>query len=167
MKREYLKSAFKVAKLSRLIAKLIDLSIVFLLSVLLYPLGLIISIIYMGFSDYIFNGQSLGKGFMGFSVISLEDGSPCSLNQSFIRNLPIIIPLFLAIIPIWGWVLSAFIGIFLCCLEVYFIITLDSGNRLGDIMADTTVMASNNSRLAKHKKKSVSVVGKDACVGPL
>lgn len=156
MDRKYLlESAIKVARFSRLLAKAIDLFIVLVLSIFFYPGGIILSLIYMTFADAIQNGQSVGKKFIGFSVISLEDGSPCSVKQSFIRNLPIIIPLFFAIIPIWGWVIAFVLGIPVIALEVYLLYKLDSGHRLGDVMADTTVMA-NDDTLARIKKRKTS-----------
>ncbi|MDD0852434.1 RDD family protein [Halobacteriovorax sp. GB3] len=156
MDRKYLlKKSIRAAKLSRLIAKAIDLFIVLVLS-LFYPVGLILAIVYLCVSDSLQNGQSVGKRFMGFSVISLEDGSPCSVKQSIVRNLPIIVPLAFAIIPFWGWVISLVIGIPLLVLEVYLLQKLDSGHRLGDVMADTTVMANDGERISLNKKTKTS-----------
>ena len=156
MDRKYLlKSAIKVARFSRLIAKAIDLFIVIVLSVFFYPIGIVLSIIYMSVADALQNGQSVGKKFIGFSVISLEDGSPCSVKQSFIRNLPITIPLFFAIIPFAGWIICAIVGAFFIGLEVYLLYKLDSGHRLGDVMADTTVMA-NDGTLMQIKSRKTS-----------
>ncbi len=129
---------------ARLIAKSIDLFIVLVLSFFLYPMGLILGILYIVVSDSMQNGQSAGKSFIGFKVISNSDGSRCSIRQSAIRNLPIIIPLALAVIPIWGWILSILIGPPLIILEVYLIFTLDTGKRLGDVMADTTVVVGSS-----------------------
>ncbi|MFG1514160.1 hypothetical protein ABMA71_06075, partial [Halobacteriovorax sp. ZH3_bin.1] len=80
MDRKYLlKSAIKVARYSRILAKAIDLFIVVVLSLFLYPIGILLSIVYLTFADSIQNGQSVGKKFIGFRVISLVDGTPCSL----------------------------------------------------------------------------------------
>ena len=88
MKRKYLlKTGINTSKVSRLLAKMVDLFIVLILSTLFYPFGLILALIYMGISDSLYDGQSVGKRLMGFAVISLEDGTPCSLKQSLIRNL--------------------------------------------------------------------------------
>ena len=155
MDRKYLlESAIKVARFSRLLAKAIDMFIVLVLSIFFYPGGIILSLIYMTFADAIQNGQSVGKKFIGFSVISLEDGSPCSVKQSFIRNLPIIIPLFFAIVPIWGWIIAFILGVPVLGLEVYLLYKLDSGHRLGDVMADTTVMANDDTLTQIKKRKS-------------
>jgi uncharacterized RDD family membrane protein YckC len=155
MNRKYLlRSPIKVARLSRLLAKLIDLFIVLILSIFFYPIGIVLSITYMAICDSLQNGQSVGKKMMGFRVISLEDGAPCSIKQSVVRNLPIIIPLFFAIIPLWGWIFASLIGLPLILMEVYLLFKLDSGHRLGDVMADTTVMANDGNREAAKKGKS-------------
>ena len=120
MKRKYLlKTGINTSKVSRLLAKMVDLFIVLILSTLFYPFGLILALIYMGISDSLYDGQSVGKRLMGFAVISLEDGTPCSLKQSLIRNLPIIVPMAFAIIPLWGWIFCSILAVPLILLEVY------------------------------------------------
>lgn len=156
MDRKYLLAkAIRVAKLTRLIAKAIDLFIVLFFSIWLYPLGLTLGIIYISLSDGMNNGQSAGKKFMGFAVKSLVDGSPCSYKQSLIRNLPFILPLILAIVPFWGWILGGILAIALVGLELYLLYNLDSGHRLGDVMADTSVMA-NDDNFAGVKNRKTS-----------
>lgn len=156
MDRKYLlEKAIRVAKLTRLIAKAIDLFIVLCFSIWLYPLGLILGIVYIALSDGLSNGQSAGKKFMGFAVKSLKDGSPCSYKQSIIRNLPFVLPLSLAIVPFWGWILGGFLAIALIGLELYLLYNLDSGHRLGDVMADTSVMA-NDDNFAGVKNRKTS-----------
>ena len=156
MDRKYLlEKAIRVAKLTRLIAKAIDLFIVLCFSIWLYPLGLILGIVYIALSDGLSNGQSAGKKFMGFAVKSLEDGSPCSYKQSIIRNLPFILPLALAIVPFWGWILGGILAVALIGLELYLLYNLDSGHRLGDVMADTSVMA-NDDNFAGVKNRKTS-----------
>ena len=141
IKRNFiLGKAIKVARTSRLIAKAIDLMIVFILTLCLYPLGLILSFLYMSIADSLWNGQSLGKKFIGLAVVSLEDGKPCNIRQSAIRNLPFLIPIFLGIIPLWGIIFSILLGIPIIALETYLLFTLDSGRRLGDVMADTSLV---------------------------
>ncbi len=140
--------------MARLIAKAIDLFIVLVLSFFFYPIGLVIGICYLAISDSIQGGQSVGKKFIGFSVISLEDAKPCSLKQSFIRNLPILVPLLFGLIPFWGWVISLLVGIPLTALEIYLLYRLDSGHRLGDVMADTTVMANDSGIPVKNRRTS-------------
>ncbi len=152
-----MKKAVRVARLSRIIAKLIDLFVVLILIIPFYPFGVLLALGYLSVSDSLQHGQSVGKKVIGFRVISLEDASPCSVKQSIIRNLPLTIPLFFSIFPFWGWMISLLIGIPLALLELYFIITLDSGHRIGDVMADTTVMANDDSKELIDAKKAVGV----------
>lgn len=152
MKRKYLlKTGINTSKVSRLLAKMVDLFIVLILSTLFYPFGLILALVYMGISDSLYDGQSVGKRLMGFAVISLEDGTPCSLKQSLIRNLPIIVPMAFAIIPLWGWIFCSILAVPLILLEVYLLFKLDSGHRLGDVMADTSVIANDPNRVDLRK----------------
>ena len=153
-KRYLLKRNKRVALFSRLIAKGIDLFLVLILSIFTYPLGILLSALYLTFADSLQNGQSVGKRFIGLAVISLEDGKPCSLKQSFVRNLPFIVPLIFSIIPLWGWIFSAFIGIPLILVELYLLFKLDSGHRIGDVMADTSVMANDGTAEAIKNRKS-------------
>jgi uncharacterized RDD family membrane protein YckC len=155
MKRKYLlRSGINTARLTRLIAKAIDLFIVLVLSMFLYPIGILLAIFYMGLSDSLHNGQSFGKRVMGFAVISLEDGQPCTVKQSIVRNLPIIVPMVFAIVPLWGWIICTLLAVPLILLEVFFLIKLDSGHRLGDVMADTSVIANDQSKLLKNSKNT-------------
>lgn len=154
MKKKYiLQSSIRVARISRLIAKGIDLFIVLLLGMLFYPFGLVLSIIYLAIADSLYGGQSVGKKFIGFSVISLEDGKPCTAKQSLIRNLPLIIPIGFAIIPPWGIIFCTITIIPLVLLEIYLLFKLDSGHRLGDVMADTTVIGNDPDRVDLRKAK--------------
>ena len=147
-------SAMQIARFSRLIAKAIDLFIALLVSLLLYPWGILIGMFYIGISDSLQKGQSIGKKIIGFNVVSLIDGKPCLLKQSIIRNLPFSIPLFFLLIPIWGWFFSFALGIPLVALEIYLIFNIDTGHRLGDVMADTTVIADDPNRLDIQKRKT-------------
>jgi uncharacterized RDD family membrane protein YckC len=141
------------ARWSRLYAKCIDLGLVALGAIFYYPMGLILGIIYICISDSLYDGQSIGKRFVGFGVVSLIDGSPCSAWQSFIRNLPFTVPLFFLVFPFWGWVFSAIFALPLACMEVYYLFKGDTAHRLGDIMADTTVIANDGTRLDLRKTK--------------
>ena len=130
----------KVARLSRLFAKAIDLFIALLLSIFFYPLGIILAVVYLSLSDGLQQGESVGKKLLGFKVISIVDGSTCTFKQSAIRNLPLALPLFLSIIPLWGWILTILIGLPAVGLELYLMMRLESSHRLGDVMADTTIV---------------------------
>jgi uncharacterized RDD family membrane protein YckC len=153
-KKSLMKSAMANARWCRLIAKCIDVSLVTLGAVFYYPMGLILGVIYLCVADSLYDGQSIGKRFMGFGVVSLVDGTPCSTWQSFIRNLPFTVPLFFLVFPFWGWIFAGVFAAPLAIMEVYFLFRLDSAHRLGDIMADTTVIANDGTRLDLRKTKT-------------
>ncbi len=142
------------ARWFRLIAKSIDIGLVTIGAIFYYPMGLILGIIYLAVSDSLYDGQSIGKRFMGFGVVSLIDGSPCSAKQSFIRNLPFTIPFFFLVFPVGGWFFSAIFATPLAIMELYFLFKVDSPHRLGDILADTTVIADDGTRLDLRKQKA-------------
>lgn len=148
-----MKGPLNRARWFRLIAKLIDIGLVTIGAVFYYPMGLILGTIYLCISDSLYDGQSIGKRFMGFGVVSLIDGTPCSVWQSFIRNLPFTVPLFFLVFPLWGWIFSAIFALPLAIMELYFLFHMHSQHRLGDIMADTTVIADDGTRLDLRKTK--------------
>ncbi len=154
MDKKYLmKNNLKVAQTARIIAKAVDLFIALVFGFVLYPWGVVLGLIYIAICDSLPGGQSFGKRFMGIAVYSLNDGCPCSAKQSFIRNLPFLVPLFFLIIPLWGWIFSALFGLVLTLIELYLLVRLDSGHRLGDVMADTTVVPLNYGRINAQKSK--------------
>lgn len=154
MKRNsFLSGPMYRARRYRLIAKAIDIGLVILGAIFYYPMGLILGIIYLCVADSLYDGQSIGKRFMGFGVVSLIDGTPCKTWQSFIRNLPFTLPLFFMVFPFWGWILSGVFALPLAAMEVYFLFRRDTAHRLGDIMADTTVIANDGTRLDLRKTK--------------
>ncbi len=148
-----LESPRKTARSARLLAKAIDFFLSLLIALFLYPLGIVISIGYLCVSDYIQEGQSVGKRFIGFKVISLKDGTPCSLKQSIVRNLPFTVPLLFFVIPIWGWIIGGVLLVVLTAFELFLMFRLDSSHRLGDVMADTTVMGNDPTAEYNQKKK--------------
>lgn len=150
-KKYLLKSSFRASRLTRVIAKGLDLFIVLILISAFKIFGVILSLFYISISDSMYGGQSIGKKVMGFSVISLEDGKPCTIKQSIIRNLPFLIPLGFGLVPPWGFIICILILIPLLLLELYLLFRLDSAHRLGDVMADTTVIANGPNRIDLRK----------------
>lgn len=142
------------AKWSRLIAKCIDFVLIIMGAVFYYPMGLILGIIYLCIADSLYDGQSIGKRFMGFGVVSLVDGMPCTAWQSFVRNLPFTVPLFFLVFPFWGWIFSAVFALPLAMMEAYYLFRKNEVHRLGDIMADTTIIANDGTRLDLRKTKA-------------
>lgn len=74
---------------------------------------------YLLFADALKGGQSLGKRVVNSAVVDATSGAPCSIGQSFVRNLPL---LFLAIFD-WGFIFRG------------------RQQRLGDRLANTIVIS--------------------------
>lgn len=79
---------------------------------------ILFSLMYYFFADALPGGQSFGKRMMGVAVVDKHTHAPCSLAQSFVRNL------LLAVLGILDWVF----------------IFGDGRQRLGDMLAGTIVV---------------------------
>lgn len=135
----------RVFVVNRIVAKLIDLLLVFTVAVVLpYPLGPLCGFLYSVLGDGIsWKGRgsaSLGKRIFGLRVIHCLEKKPAQLKDSLLRNAPVGVATFFAIIPVWGWLIAVLVGLPLMVIEVYLILTAESGHRLGDVMADTEVV---------------------------
>ena len=110
--------------------------------------------------DYTFEGRGIGKNLMGLQVVNSENGAPCSLKQSVMRNLVLIAPYaltqlvsaLLRIVPLAAvnavitnivWGLCAVYVIIVIPLEVYRAYNRPDGQRLGDQLAETEVVESS------------------------
>jgi uncharacterized RDD family membrane protein YckC len=130
--------------LDRIIAKLIDLSIVVALGLTLpYGIGSLLGFAYSLVADGLpvqkLQGQSIGKKIVGIKILP-QGGRHTLLRSSIVRNSPVGLVTFLAIIPFWGWILSFVVGIPLGLYEISLIIRADKRQRLGDVMAETVVL---------------------------
>ncbi|MGK5081729.1 hypothetical protein WDW37_00365 [Bdellovibrionota bacterium FG-1] len=156
----------RVSVFHRVLAKVVDLVLVFALAAILpYPLGPVAGFLYSLLADGLklgkTSGQSVGKKLFGLKVVQIvsenvnDAGSgsfaehesviksriPATFKASCLRNAPIGVATFFGIIPIWGWIILGIIGIPLMVIEVYLMMTVASGHRLGDVMGDTEVVA--------------------------
>lgn len=127
----------------RFLAKGIDLIfvlVIYLVGCLFWtPFGLLAAALFSWFQDAMGEGQSLGKRMIGLRTIEEGTGLPCTFFASFMRNLPLGVVILASKIPVLG--LFVLLGFLLfCTLEVYIIITLETGVRLGDVMANTSVI---------------------------
>ncbi len=50
------------------------------------PVGVMFALVYILFSDALPGGQSLGKRINNTAVVDASTGEPCTLGQSFVRN---------------------------------------------------------------------------------
>ncbi|ANQ52763.1 RDD family protein [Flammeovirga sp. MY04] len=94
----------------------------FILAGFLYLIPLTYSFI----KDGIGKGQSWGKKAVGLMVVYLPQNAPCSLGQSFLRNLIMVL---LGLIPFIGWLIEPII-----------VLASENGRRLGDKVANTQVI---------------------------
>ncbi|MBI2711435.1 MAG: RDD family protein [Bdellovibrio sp.] len=135
----------KVSVANRLVAKFIDLLIVFFLAKVLPEIvGPLVGFVYSLLADGInmgqFEGQSVGKKIMKLRVMNLPRKKPADFRDSALRNTPVGVATIFALIPFWGWIILALVGIPLMIMEIYLMVSVDSGHRLGDVMADTEVV---------------------------
>ena len=139
-------SAAKASVVNRVVAKLIDIAFLMALAVVLpYPVGPFAGFFYSLVADGMglkgkFEGQSVGKKIMGLRVMSVPRGQPASLRESVLRNAPVGVATFFAIIPLWGWLILGLIGLPLMVMEIYLMMSVETGHRLGDVLGDTEVV---------------------------
>lgn len=146
----------KASVVNRVFAKAIDLTLVWLCAWALpvpYPIGPAIGFLYSLGADSIRFGsgqsQSIGKRIMKLQTVSqirhTETGlrEPANLKESIYRNAPVGVATFFALIPFWGWLIMILIGIPLMVMEVYLMLSVAQGHRLGDVMGDTEVIPSS------------------------
>jgi len=121
--------------LSRIVAKVIDLVFIAIAIEALDRAGFLAAMVYILVADGLFEGRSPGKMLVNIQTVK-EDGTPCTLKESIIRNTTFAVGLLLWKIPIIGWAL------FLILLFIEFVVLIGSGNkrRVGDVLARTEVI---------------------------
>ena len=142
MERTFLNYASPKA---RIFAKMIDLLFVLLLGLAFRGgpgsiLGFLYSLTADGLPFSSFQGQSLGKKWVGVRVYS-GTSSTAQLKTSVVRNIPVGLITFLMIIPFWGWILSLLVGIPLGLIEISLLFRAEKRQRLGDVMAESVVLS--------------------------
>lgn len=128
----------------RIGAKMIDLFLVVVVTTLIiYPIGPLVGFAYSIFGDGIpfgkLKGQSIGKKILGLRVFHIVTGYPAGMKDSLVRNTPVGVATFFAIIPFWGWIILILVGLPLLAIEIYLMMSADRAHRLGDVMGDTEV----------------------------
>lgn len=135
--------------LSRLVAKVIDMVVVvavfFLGDALWPPAGLVLALVFCAAQDAWAEGQSVGKRIMGLRVTDDRTGQICSFRASTVRNIPFLLAVLFIGVPLF-WALAALIAVPLVCFETFVLVSVESGIRLGDVMANTVVIEYDESR---------------------
>jgi len=145
------------AKKSRLVAKAIDIGICVTSCFFIKYIGIIIGALYILYADSLFEGQSVGKRIIGLKVLNLEDLTPCSVQHSIIRNLPLGLSIFLLHFGRNGLISSFSLMFLFGAYESYLILKENSIYRLGDIIAETTVIANDpNSESEQERLKALT-----------
>jgi uncharacterized RDD family membrane protein YckC len=130
----------RVSSFDRIAAKSVDLLLAAALfslgNAVSYALGVVACFTFLLLEDGW--GPSVGKRLFGLRV--LHDGTDrvCSSTQSALRNVPFALGVLFGAIPAF-WVFFALIFLPMMGLEIFFVLRLDSGARLGDVLADTYV----------------------------
>jgi hypothetical protein len=136
----------------RIFAKAIDFLLVVLLALIIpYPVGPLLGFFYSITADSFKLGaqqsQSLGKKIFKLQTVSTlrNDASglraPITVKESVLRNAPIGVATFFALIPVWGWIILVLVGLPLVVMEAYLMLSVEGGHRLGDVMGDTQVIS--------------------------
>lgn len=84
-------------------------------------------------------GQSPGKWLLGLQTVEGGRGEKPNVFQCLVRNIPmLLLSASLGLSGLWQWLLFT-PAMLLCVLEAYFIFSLRSGIRVGDIFSNTRV----------------------------
>jgi len=143
----------KIKVSHRLLAKAFDFLVVVALALAIpYPVGPLVGFLYSIMDDALKLGspqsQSLGKRIFRLQTVSTvrigPDGlrAPIDIKESILRNAPIGVATFFALIPVWGWLILVLVGVPLVAMELYLMLSVETGHRLGDVMGDTQVISS-------------------------
>lgn len=141
--------------LLRAVSKALDLLLIAAVWEILPKAGFYAGIFYILVSDGLFSGRSVAKKIIGLQVISLKTKSPCTMRDSIIRNLPIAAGIILIKVPLIGWIIFAAI----CILELVLITGSEDSVRIGDMLANTTVVARDDKTEEKQMSKLASMEG--------
>ena len=128
----------RASLLLRVVARGIDIVLALSIAEALPKAGWLAGLVYILICDGLFDGRSLGKRLIRLKVLS-ENGGPCSVKGSVLRNGTLGAGFLLWKLPYIGWV-------FLCvvlALESVVLLGSPDGMRIGDEMAKTQVVEAN------------------------
>ena len=127
----------------RSLAKAIDLTLVMVIffvgKTLWGPLGPLLGAFYAAVQDSFGEGQSVGKKIIGLRTVDESTGVSCPALSSCMRNIPVVVIVLCASIPV-VWAFSLLLLTPFILLEIYLVFSLETGVRLGDIMANTLIV---------------------------
>lgn len=89
------------------------------------------------------NRRSIGKTLLKVRAVR-DDGEPVDLVTSMKRNLPFALAPIVSIVPILGWLLAPVVATVIGVIELVLVLVDDRGQRLGDRLADTIVIDSQD-----------------------
>lgn len=141
----------KADLLHRMLARVVDLLIFGFLCMSFYPIGVLAGLFYLLIADGFFEGRSVGKRLIGLRVVMEGGGQAVGFRESIIRNMPIALIALFSVIPIIGWILLFTIGLLLVSVELYLAFSDERGQRAGDILARTVVIANTDTTLTQSK----------------
>jgi len=126
---------------NRCVAKFVDFLIAGALSQIARVVGPLAGLTYLLIADGFPGGRSLGKRLLRLRVVGKDKGKPCDYSKSILRNVPIGLVFFFALIPFIGWILFFTVGLIIVVFEGYLMYTDEEGDRIGDILARTQVLS--------------------------
>ncbi len=135
--------------MKRFVAALIDSLVAWIPARVIPMIGGLIGAAYMLTKDALvfeltkdaqWKNRSIGKKLMGLQVVSVE-GRDVDMALSVRRNVIFAIGPVLSVVPVLGWVVGGVVGGVLGLIECLLVLADPSGRRLGDKLADTQVIA--------------------------
>jgi hypothetical protein len=147
------RNRMKIKVSHRVFAKAVDFLLVVVVALVIpYPIGPLLGFLYSICADGLKLGspqsQSIGKKIFKLQTVSTirkdDHGlrAPASFKDSVLRNAPIGVATFFALIPVWGWLILVLVGVPLIAMEIYLMLSVETGHRLGDVMGNTQVISS-------------------------
>ncbi len=88
-------------------------------------------------------GRSIGKTVMKLRVLRL-DGQAMDIGTSVKRNIPFAIGPLIMVVPVLGWIIGPVVAMIIGLIEVILVLTDADGRRMGDKLAETMVVDSND-----------------------
>lgn len=140
--------------LGRGIDCLVTIAVFYLGNAIVHGFGTISACLLIGLQDALGRGQSIGKRLVGLCVVEDGQGLPCSAKDSFLRNFPFCAAVIFASIPGF-WLFNLLVVIPALGVETYLLFGVDSGTRVGDVLANTRVV------------EAIEIPTTDATPGPL